>query len=152
MQGALVHEVEAGFVAVKEGEFGRGGLPAESGGDAGDIVARRLVGKGFRHESVFDSPGAAETPVGGGHLFDHAELDPIDGIEAFDVLGEQFGEAIDGFTGENHAIGEEAMADGVLRRTAFAVGGLRAAGESTVGTRGENSSKGHRRDRYLFSG
>ena len=42
MEGALIHEVKTGLVAVEEGEFGGGGLPAKGGGDAGDVVTRGL--------------------------------------------------------------------------------------------------------------
>ena len=47
VQGALIHEVETGFVAVEEGEFGGGGELAEGGGNAGDVVAGGLRGKAF---------------------------------------------------------------------------------------------------------
>lgn len=44
VKGALIHEVKAGFVAVKEGQLGGGGLLTEGGGDANDIITRGLGG------------------------------------------------------------------------------------------------------------
>jgi len=134
--------VEARFVAVEQGQFRGGGQLAESAGDADHIVAGGLGGEAFGEQRVFDGPGAAQAPVRRGHLLDHSALDAIDGAEALPVRGEKGLKALAGLRGEDHAVGQEAVTDGVLGRTAFSLRGLRAAGTRAVGPGSENSSLG----------
>jgi len=115
---SLIHHVEAGLVAVNQGEFRGRGEFAERGRDTGDIVAGRFGGKTFLEKAVLDGPEAAQAPVGGGHFLDHAELDAIQGAEMFDVLREEILEGLAGFALEDHAIGQEAVA---LARRSFAL-------------------------------
>ena len=142
MERALVHEVETGFVAVEEGELGGGGLLFEGSGDAGYVVAGGLGGEGIGKQGILNGPGAAETPIGGGHLLDHAELDAVGGIKALDVLREQFGEGFPGFTGKHDAIGEQSVTNGVERRAAPTLGRLWSAGEEAVRTGREDTTEG----------
>jgi hypothetical protein len=46
VERALIHEVEAGFIAVQQGEFGGTGMLAEGSGDAGEVVTGRMGGHG----------------------------------------------------------------------------------------------------------
>jgi hypothetical protein len=62
LEGALAHVVEAGLIAMQEGELGCGGQVGESGGQAADFVAGRLGVDGVRVEAGFGGPGAAQTP------------------------------------------------------------------------------------------
>jgi len=105
VEGALVHEMEAGFVAVHKGlaedvvGFGEGG------GDAIEEVAGGLSGGVVVEHAGLDGPGTADAPEGGGHLFDSGELDAIGGLEAFDQLGHEGVEGLLGFAFEDDAIG-----------------------------------------------
>jgi len=96
--------------------------------------------EGALEEIGFDGPGAAHAPIGGGHFFDHAHLDVIEGSEAIDELVKQGLEALAGFIGENDALGGEAVAQGVAGRGGLSLRGARTAGESSVGARGTRSS------------
>ena len=99
---------------MNQGEFRERGEFAERGRDAGNIVAGRFGGKTFLEKAVLDGPEAAQSPVGGGHFLDHAELDAIQGAEMFDVLREERLEGFAGFALEDHAIGEKPVAESVL--------------------------------------
>jgi hypothetical protein len=116
LEGALAHVVEAGLIAMEEGELGRGGQPGEGGGQAADSVAGRLVVDGLREHVGFNGPGAAQTPEGGDHFLDDAELDVVDGVVELDVLVHEDVEAGAGLGGQDHALGEKAVADGVEGR------------------------------------
>ena len=118
-EGALVDHVEAGFVAVEEGEVGKGG-----GG-----------GRGCRHGLGFVGPGATHAPVGDAHLFDHGEFDSVHYTEAVEMLVDKALEAFFGFAGEQDGLGEETVLAGVLRGSLFAFGCDRAARVTAVSTR-----------------
>ena len=142
METALIHKVEAGLIAMEEGEFGGGGEPGEGGGDAAELVGGVLGVDGVVEEAGFDGPGAAHAPVGGGHFLDHAELDPVGGGEAVEVVREQSLERLARFVAEDYAIGEQAVADGILAGDfALAFGGDRASGFGSIGSGRKNSSE-----------
>jgi hypothetical protein len=88
LEGALADVVEAGLIAMQEGELGRGGQIGESGGQAVDFVAGLAGVDGVVVEAGFDGPGAAQSPEGGDHFLDHAEFDVVGGAVAVDVLGQ----------------------------------------------------------------
>lgn len=77
MEGALIHDVQARFVAVEEAELGSGRELAERGGHAGDLTFLGAIFHAAFEEAVFDGPGAAQSPIGGGHFLDHAEFDIV---------------------------------------------------------------------------
>ena len=132
--------MEAGFVAVEEGKFRGCSEFAEGAGDAGDVIT---FGEGVQflgEEGIFDGPGAAEAPVGSGHLLDHAELDAIERAEAFEVFGEERVEALARFAGEDDTVGEESVAEGVEGRAKLPFRGGGATGAGAVGARRENAA------------
>jgi hypothetical protein len=90
-------------------------------------------------EAGFDGPGAAQTPEGGDHFLDDAELDVVDGAVALDVLVEEDVEVLAALVGQDDAVGEKAVADGVEGRSLFSRGCDGAAGAGTVGAGRENS-------------
>jgi len=89
VEGTLIHQVEAGFVAMEKGEFGRGGELAEGGRNAGAVVTAGLGAHSGSQELVFYGPGAAHPPVSSGHLLDHGLLDAVDWTESLQVLVEK---------------------------------------------------------------
>jgi hypothetical protein len=73
------------------------------------------VSGGFIFEQAgFDGQGAAETPVGGYHLFDHAELHAIGGLEAIEVVIHDLRETFGRFILHDDLVGEQAMAGGIF--------------------------------------
>ena len=84
-------------------------------------------------EASFDGPGAAETPVGSDHLLDHAELHAIGGLETSEVVIHHGFEPLRGFLAHDDMPGEQAVTDGILRRTPFAFGGKWTFGASAIG-------------------
>jgi len=123
-EGAVVHPVEAGFVAVEEGEV------LKDRGDGGEVGGIEDFGHGFG----FESPGAAHAPVGGAHLFDHGEFDSVDVTEAREVLIDEVLKAFFGFAGKEECRSEEAVLAGVLRGSLFAFGSYRPPGAAAVST------------------
>jgi hypothetical protein len=135
-QGALVHAVQAGFIAVDEADgLGRGEI-FKGGGEAADFVGAGLVIHVVLEHAGFDGPGAAHAPVGTDHLLDEAELDAIGGPEAVQVEVEEGFEAFAFLVLEDDAAGEQAMAQGVLSGTALAFGRDRAVGAGAIGAGG----------------
>jgi hypothetical protein len=131
VEGALVHYVEASFVALNHGEFREGGEVAEGGRDA----PSGFGGKTIPEEAVLNGPVAAQAPVGGGHFLDHAELDAIARAEMFDVLREESLESLARFALEDHAIGQKPVLESVLPRPALALGSFGAMGAGPIGAR-----------------
>jgi len=132
--------MNARFVAVEEGEVGRGGEFAEGGGDAGRSAGSGVGIEGFGHAGILDAPGAADTPEGGGHILDHGAFDAIDGREALEVTGENGLEAFERLAWKDDAVGEKAVLHGVLRRAFLAFRSDRAAGLASVGARSVDST------------
>jgi hypothetical protein len=139
MEGALVREVEARLVSVEKAELGSGGQVGKGGGHAGEPVFLGAAFHAVFQEAGFDGPGAAEAPIGGGHLLDHADFDVIDGAKAAEVQVEQRLEILLGFALHDYAPGEEAMAHGVAGRVGLTLRGLGAARAGAVGTGGQNA-------------
>jgi hypothetical protein len=116
MEGPLVHQMEAAFVAVEEGEFGRGGEFAESGIHAGELAAGGLLLHRVFEHFGFEGPGAAEAPVGGGEFLDEAELEIVDGGEALDEDVAEGLEVLRGLVADENLFGKEALSDGISGR------------------------------------
>jgi hypothetical protein len=138
VESALEDAVEAGLVAVDEGQIRR--AFGEGGGDAAELVAGP-VGHAVFEDAGLDGPGAALAPAGGDHLLDGAELDVVDRAEPFEELSEKLAEAVAVLVGEDDLGGEEPVADGVPRRFAFSFGCFRSPRACAVGTSGEDLSK-----------
>ena len=119
LEGALADVVEAGLIAMQEGEVGCGGQVGESAGNAADCVAGLAGMDGVVVEAGFDGPGAAHAPEGGGHFLDDAEFDVVGGAVAVDVLGQEDVEVLAGLGAQDDALGEKAVADGVEGRSFF---------------------------------
>ena len=92
------------------------------------------LGRGFLFEyACFHGPGAAETPVGRDHLLNEAVLHAIGRLEAPEVVVEDVLKALRQLTGQDDLAGEQAMLEGIVRRTPFAFGSDRTPGERAVG-------------------
>jgi hypothetical protein len=122
LEGAVAHVVKAGLIAMQEGELGRGGQVGESAGKAAELVTGLAGSHGVFVETGFDGPGAAQTPEGGDHFLDDAELDVVDGAVALDVLIEEDVEVLAALVGQDDAVGEKAVADSVEGRSLFSGG------------------------------
>ena len=129
-------------MAIEDGELGCGGQFGEGGGDAADFVAGRLVVDGVGVQLGFDGPGAAQTPEGGDQFLDDAEFDIVDGAVELDVLVHEDVEAGLVLGGQDHALGEQAVADGVEGRGLFSGGCDGAARAGAVGAGRKNSFEG----------
>jgi hypothetical protein len=116
-EGALIHQVKAGFVAVQQGQRVRGGKGVEGDDHALHHRLRhprvRLEGHLLIEHAGFERPGAALAPVSGAHFLDHAELDFAGGAEAVDVLLEENREVLARFAIRNDTFGAQAVTDGV---------------------------------------
>jgi hypothetical protein len=84
VEGSLVYELEAAFVAVEEAELGLGGEIAEGSVHAGELASGGLLLHGVFEHFGFEDPGAAEAPVGSGELLDEAVFEIVDGVEALE--------------------------------------------------------------------
>ena len=121
---ALIHTVEAGLIAMQEGQLGGVGEGGEGGGDAGDLAAGLGGFDALIEEAGLDGPGAAKAPESGRHFLDHAAFDAIGGAEFPDVLGNHQIEVRGGLIGEDHLFGEQAMPEGVEGGALFAGDGF----------------------------
>ncbi len=121
VQGALVIEMQASLVTVHEAERGFGGQVDEGIGDAIQSVAGRLSGSFIFEHAGFESPGAAETPVGSDHFLDHAELHAIGGLQAIEVIAEDGLETLGRFVAHDDLACKQSVADGILRRNSLAL-------------------------------
>ncbi len=110
---ALVHGVEAGLVAVQQGERARAGKRTECAGYAVERFGGALLSYGLVHQASFDGPGAAEAPVRRSHLLDHPKLDAVGGLKAFEVLIEEGAKAFRGFVFKNNGAGQQSVANRV---------------------------------------
>jgi len=105
-EGALVHAVEAGFIAVDEADGLGGGEILKGGGEAADFIGAGLVIHVVLEHAGFDGPGAAHAPVGTYHLLDEADLDAVGGLEALRVKVDEGVEAFAFLGLEDDALGE----------------------------------------------
>jgi hypothetical protein len=123
VERTLIVEVKAGLVAVHEGEGGFGGEFGEAIGDAIEGISRGLGGGFIFEQAGFESPGATKTPVGRDHLLDAADLNAIGRLEAAEVIVEDALETFGGLITHDDVTGEQTVANGILRRLSFALGG-----------------------------
>ena len=141
-QGAVEHAVEAGLVAIEERQGGGRSQFEEGVGEGLAAGLTALATHAVGEELIFDDPGTAETPIGGGHLLDHAEFELIGGSESLQIIRESCLEAIRRFVREDNALGgEQAVLECILRDAAFTFGSDRAAGASAVGARGLDATE-----------
>jgi hypothetical protein len=124
--------------------------------DAGAVAEitedkRRAMGRGpgrgqaghFKIEAgLLESENAHVTPTGDGHGFDERGLGGGGGSELGGQGGVEVFEAIHGFAFADDGLGEDAVADAVLRGGEFAFGGEGASGFSAVGAGGFDFAKG----------
>jgi hypothetical protein len=105
-EGALIHELKAGLLAMHQRHGGRGSKSFGSVGQAGEVVTGGL-GSDLDFERVgFDGHGAVHTPVSGAHFFDHAEFHAVVGLETVDVHLHEELEVFFGFGFEKQGSGE----------------------------------------------
>ncbi len=125
--------MKAGLVTVQEGEGGFGGEVLEGIGYTIEGIWGSL-GSGLIFEQPgFDGPGAAQAPVRSDHLLDHAQLHAIGGADASDVFGDDGRETFGRFIAHDDLFREQAVAEGILRRTLFALGGKWTLGAGAIG-------------------
>ena len=110
-------------------------------GEAGGFVAGGLIIDGLGEAGFFDRPGAAETPIAGGHFLDEAGLEVIDGAEA---VQETLKEAVNGlliFGWEDDTLSQESVAESILGGAATALGADGAAGQAAIGAGSGDAAK-----------
>ena len=93
-EGALVHAMEAGLVAVYEMKFGAAGEVGEGAGDAAHLGRFGAFLDAFGEEVGLDGPETAHSPVSRGHFFDHVHFHRDFRIEGFDVLLVKLGKSV----------------------------------------------------------
>jgi hypothetical protein len=133
---ALKDLVEALLVTVNEVEVRLRGSDCEGIGETGRLVG--IGGPGGNRvirDTGLDCPQAALAPNGGEHLLDHAELDAVGGTEALDEVGEEGIEILARFALQEKALGQQAAADGIPRRTALFGRSDRPPGAGSIGSR-----------------
>lgn len=143
VQGALIHDVKAGFVAMHEGDAARFSQSFEGIGHAVDLGDSGVVaglGPGLEGDLAFDQagferPGAAQAPVRGDHFLDEAELYAIDWLKTVQVLAHKNVKCFARLIFQDHATREQSMIQSVLRRALLSFGRYRAAGAGSVGFR-----------------
>jgi hypothetical protein len=144
-EGAAIDQVEAGFVAMDEvetaGIVGQGG---EGGGKAFGLRGGgiQLVFEFLIEGSSFDGPEAAQAPDGGDHFLDEGLGGKVGGGETAEEILVEFAEGVGGLVGEEDAVGQDAVAEGIEGRAALALGGFGAAGECSVGAGGADATFG----------
>jgi hypothetical protein len=106
LQGAVIHVVEASFVAVQQGEaVGIVGILEGGSQEAGSVTGLREV-EAIVQQLGFDGPGATHAPPGGDHFFDEAKLDAVGRLEARQVVGHDLRETIGRFVFQENDAGE----------------------------------------------
>ena len=134
--GAMVGAGDAGFVAVEEGVFGFGGEGGEGGlegGGSGEVV----VGcEGVGEHGVFGEPGTEAAPDGDDHFLKAGGLVGGLGVEFLEEAVEGVLEGSGALEGEEDAVGEVAVFEGVFAGAELALGGNGATGFAAVGAGG----------------
>ena len=69
-----------------EGKAGGRSRLFERGGEAADGIVPGLGINAVLEQAGFDGPGAAQAPIRGAHLLNHAEFHAVGGPQAGDVL------------------------------------------------------------------
>ena len=133
LQAALIHIVEAGFIAVEEGEATGTVRVLEGGSEEAGSIARVGDVEAAVEALGFDGPGAADAPLGDDHFLNDGELDAVGGLKAVDVVGEDFLKTGWRFVIQPDDFGEQSVAAGVLGRQALAGLRDRASGAGAVG-------------------
>ncbi len=131
--------VEGDFISEKDlrgtGAFG-GAAKGESRAHGGRTSARILKGHVAVEGVLLHIPHAEQPPAGGGHGLDQHDLRgggwPVFRGEG----GEEFGETIGRFLGEDHAAAEQAVAGAAAGGVLFSGWGDGAFGAGSVGLRG----------------
>jgi hypothetical protein len=113
LEGALVHQMEPGFVAVQERELLGVSGPAEGFGAAVEFVTWGLSFDTLGENAIFDCPGAARSPLRADHLLNVAQFDVVQGAKGFKMGSEVFVESGAGLVGKDGDLGEEAVADSI---------------------------------------
>jgi hypothetical protein len=72
---------------------------------AGSVTGIRDV-ETFGEELGFDGPGPAHAPPSGHHLLNDAKLDAVGGLEALEVIGQDFSEAFGRFVFQDYDAGQ----------------------------------------------
>ena len=101
-------------------------------GDAGQFAGFGALLHAGGEKLRLDRPGAAETPVGGGHLLDHAEFDFVDRGEALQMEVQQLLEGFAGLVADDHAVGKQSVTDCIAGGAGLAFLGDRASRPGTV--------------------
>jgi hypothetical protein len=102
-----------GFVAVEQGQGGRGSQGIEGDGHAVRVGAVRVEGDLFIEQGGFDGPGAALAPVRCAHFLDHAELDFVGGPEVVHMLLQENQEVLARFMVQNNTFSAHAVPESV---------------------------------------
>ncbi len=97
------------------------------------VLADGLGGDLIVHHAGFDGPRSPHPPVGSDYFLDHAVLDTVGGLEAFEVHDHESVEGVAGLTIDGEAPGEQAVTLRILRRTLFSERGGRPTGASAIG-------------------
>jgi hypothetical protein len=145
VQGALVHHVEAGFMAMEKERLETAWIGS---GNGGDQTAERIAtgsGHGIVDDGGVDGPATAHAPGGCHHFLDETELDVVGGLKTIDVLLEKDLEVRPVLTFEADRTGEKVGANGVVGRTLLFFGRDRPARAGAVGPRRHNFSSGRHR-------
>jgi hypothetical protein len=127
-----MHPVQHNLVAVQVEQFGgiADFIPRFS--QVGDAIGVQRFIQSFVEEALFHGHGAAEAPVTGGHVFDHAEFDVVARGELFLMLAQQEQKLLLGFAFQDDAFGEETVTHGVDGGAAFTGRRFRAPGAGAV--------------------
>src|SRR5205814_491158 len=123
---------EEGRMVADQGVEGGGSAEMLPGLGEGIGVGAVLGGVGFVEQCLLDGGGAAKPPISASQLFDHAEFDAVAGADFLDIFVEDDEEVFAALAFEDHAIGEEAVADGVLGGAAFTGRSLWSPGKGTI--------------------
>jgi hypothetical protein len=127
--------LEAGFVTLEEEvEVGiLAGQRATGVEQALEVVGGRLGGEFEVDGLALDGPQAVETLGGGADLLDRGRLDGVARRDAQHVLADQFLEALTRLLFDDGGFGKLVVKEGLGGGAEFAVLGLGAAGEGSVG-------------------
>jgi hypothetical protein len=145
LEGATIDQVEAGFVAMDEVETA--GIVGQGGEGGGEAFGLRGGGKEVVFEFLvegggFDGPEAAQAPDGGDHFLHQSLSGEVGGGETAEEIFVEFAESVGGLVGEEDAVRQDAVAEGVEGRAALALGGFGAAGECAIGAGGADAAFG----------
>jgi hypothetical protein len=128
--GAGVLAVVAGFVAMEDVEgAGLVAKGAEGLGGASGWLAGGVGLVDFRSKTLlFNTPDAHEAPAGDSHILNQGSLIGGEGLEFGFDGSEEDGEGSGVFACEDDGLGEDAVAECVVGRAAFAFEGFRSSG------------------------